>query len=548
MKELSLMYFDISTSATILLILVLLIRLCFKKGPRKFYFALWILCGIRLFVPFTIESNYSLVPPSVHMTTNMIQALPVDLSMDTTMPLYHNAAISYSLSDVLSIIWLFGCIVMITYFVVSYLSLYRKTRQSILYQDNVYLCDEIDTPFVLGVFQPKIYIPSDLNEAYYEHIIAHEKTHIQHKDYLWKFISYIILTIHWYNIFVWEAYFLFQKDIECFCDEKVVQNYQNDQKKSYLDTLLACSIHQKTFMHFTCGFSQSDVKKRVENIIHHRKPTVFILVLSVLLCVVVACLCMTQQPDTRWYPIYEEISSKFSERIEQQYNIYLRNNDELYQIQNNEDGKKEFNECIDFLKEIIVKPNAMTNDKTIESKFQIRTESHKTMIHFNEDCTLVWVESYDPSNETTIYSDMYQIKNASHIQKYFQKEPGQLCGNIFIPEGQNNLAGLKVESFELDRYEKYISVTWLNTSDHAIKVPHGYDLLKKYDDGTYKSLKHPSATMPDGEPSLLEAGERLRSTYGIENFDLPSEGHFKFVILQDNKVVGFYNFFDYIKD
>ena len=97
MKELSLMYFDISTSATILLILVLLIRLCFKKGPRKFYFALWILCGIRLFVPFTIESNYSLVPPSVHMTTNMIQALPVDLSMDTTMPLYHNAAISYSL-------------------------------------------------------------------------------------------------------------------------------------------------------------------------------------------------------------------------------------------------------------------------------------------------------------------------------------------------------------------------------------------------------------------------------------------------------------------
>ena len=236
MKELCLMYFDISTSATVLLILVLLIRLCFKNGPRKFYIALWMLCGIRLLVPFTIESHYSLVPPNVHMTTYMIQALPVDLAMDTTMTFQNNASVSYNLSDILSLIWLIGCIGMIAFFIISYLSIYRKTRQSILYQDNVYLCDEIDTPFVLGMFQPKIYIPSDLNEAYYEHIIAHENIHIKRKDYLWKLISFMILTIHWYNIFVWEGYFLFHKDIECFCDEKVVQNYQNDQKKSYLDT------------------------------------------------------------------------------------------------------------------------------------------------------------------------------------------------------------------------------------------------------------------------------------------------------------------------
>ena len=165
------------------------------------------------------------------------------------------------------------------------------------------------------------------------------------------------------------------------------------------------------------------------------------------------------------------------------------------------------------------------------------------VIHFNEDCTVMWLECFDPINNTVNNTGMYHVKNHAHIQKYFQKAPGQLTElSIFHPKGQSFFEGLKVESFELNRMEQYIAITWLNTSDHKIELPYGYNILKKSND-KYIQL-NPNINFYEEDVFVIESGKRVSCTYDISNYDLPSQGDFQFVILKGREVVGYYQFYD----
>lgn len=190
-------------------------------------------------------------------------------------------------------IWLFGAAILLTYAVFSYILLRRKTRVSLNSGDNIYICDDIDTPFILGVFLPKIYIPSLLTAEERGYVIAHERAHLKRLDNIWKPFGYILVAIHWFNPLVWAAYILVCRDIEIACDEKVVSDKSIEYKKQYAMILLSCSSPRKMVSACPLAFGEAGVKTRIRKVLNYKKPAFWLVLIAIVTCIVVAVCFMT---------------------------------------------------------------------------------------------------------------------------------------------------------------------------------------------------------------------------------------------------------------
>ncbi len=113
---------------------------------------------------------------------------------------------------------------MLGYAVYSYLRVRRQVSEAIWLRDNLWICDQVKSPFILGLFRPKIYLSSGMEEAQLPYVIAHEQAHLRRGDQWWKPLGFVLLMIHWYNPFVWVAYILFCRDLELACDESAVRD------------------------------------------------------------------------------------------------------------------------------------------------------------------------------------------------------------------------------------------------------------------------------------------------------------------------------------
>jgi hypothetical protein len=187
----------------------------------------------------------------------------------------------------LQMVWPFGLIVILAYAVFSYISIRRKTRAAIRLQgeNDAFVCDEIDTPFILGVFRPTIYLPSGLDDETVKNVLAHEKAHIKRLDHLRKQLGFLLLAVYWFNPLVWVSYALFCKDIELACDERVIRHMSLDEKKSYANSLLLCSTHKRLVLAYPLAFGEVGVGTRVKQIFNYRKPTFWLLMVLVIVCV-----------------------------------------------------------------------------------------------------------------------------------------------------------------------------------------------------------------------------------------------------------------------
>ncbi len=201
--------------------------------------------------------------------------------------------IPYSVVRAMPFVWLAGVEVLLIYALISYIRLRKRTAASINIENNVYLCDDINTPFILGAFQPKIYLPSVLGEDMREYVLAHEKAHLKRFDNIWKPLGYIILCAHWFNPFVWIFYILLCKDIEIACDERVISDKDIEYKKQYASTLLSCSANTSIISACPLAFGEVSVKERIRAVLNYKKPAFFGILAAVVLCVAVIVGFMT---------------------------------------------------------------------------------------------------------------------------------------------------------------------------------------------------------------------------------------------------------------
>ena len=135
-------------------------------------------------------------------------------------------------------VWAAGTAALFVYMLVSVLRIRRNVQESIWLEDNVWVCDRIPSPFVLGVFRPRIYLPSSVSETDRRYVIFHEKAHIKRHDTIWKPLGFLLLGVYWFNPLLWIGYSLFCKDIEHACDENVLKNAGSDIRQPYSLSLI----------------------------------------------------------------------------------------------------------------------------------------------------------------------------------------------------------------------------------------------------------------------------------------------------------------------
>ena len=314
MEAIFLKILNMSITASWLVLAIIILRLILKKAPKAISVFMWALVGIRLICPFSFESILSLIPSAETIPQDIIYSeVPVIHSGVPILNSTVNPIISENLSPevgasvnpmqivafVASVVWIVGIVAMLLYTVISYFRIHRKVREAVPYQDNTWLCDHIDTPFILGVIRPRIYLPSNMNEQDIEYVIAHEKAHLKRHDHWWKPLGFLLLTVYWFNPILWIAYILLCKDIELACDEKVIKDMGTEIKKPYSDALINCSVPRKMISACPLAFGEVGVKGRVKSVLNYKKPAFWIIVVAVVASIVVAvCFLTNPKQDT----------------------------------------------------------------------------------------------------------------------------------------------------------------------------------------------------------------------------------------------------------
>ena len=303
---------NMSISAGWLILAVLLLRLLLKKAPKWISVVLWGIVGLRLVLPFSLQSVFSLIPsaevvsPSIgyarHPEINSGVSV-IDNAVNPTLGTSLAATPMNSVNPMQivlflgGIIWTVGIAVLLLYGLISYLRLRRKVAEAIPYEKNTWLCDQVKTPFILGVFRPRIYLPSGLNEKETAYVLAHERAHLKRKDHLWKPLGFLLLTVYWFNPLVWVAYILLCRDIEAACDEKVISDMAMTEKKAYANALVSCSLQRRLILACPLAFGEVGVKERVKGVLNYKKPAFWIIVAALIACVVIAVCFLTNPKD-----------------------------------------------------------------------------------------------------------------------------------------------------------------------------------------------------------------------------------------------------------
>ncbi len=308
MESLFLKLLNMSIAATWLVIAVLLMRLIFRKAPKWTFCLLWGLVALRLVMPFSIESVLSLVPSRDTVPVEILTSEEVQIQSGFTfVDNIVNPVISDSLKPEIgastnpaqvvtfaaAIVWIMGMAAMLLYFVGSYLLLRLRLRTSVPYEKNIRQSERVQSPFVLGVFRPVIYLPFGMDGDTLKIVLAHEKAHIARRDHWWKPLGFILLSFYWFNPILWVAYVLLCRDIEAACDEKVIREMGMDYRKDYSAALLNCSVRRSSIMACPVAFGETNVKRRITDVMNYKKPAFWLIMVSIIACIVVAVCFLT---------------------------------------------------------------------------------------------------------------------------------------------------------------------------------------------------------------------------------------------------------------
>ena len=311
---------NMSMTGSVVILLVMLARLILKRAPKIYSYALWSVVLFRLLCPVAFTASVSVLnalEPEVQEaseSTSVVYFLPGEVShaSDFTFVPAENQSGTDSvkagesehthldLMVVASYVWIVGSGIMILYSAIQYIRLRLKLVGAVVYRGNVYRADYIDTPFVMGIFSPKIYLPSDVPMNERKYIIAHERHHIRRCDHIIKLLAYFSLCIHWFNPLVWAAFILAGKDMEMSCDEAVIRKMGSQIRADYSASLLRLATHKKIIAGMPLAFGEGDTKGRVMNMAKWKKPKLWVSFISLVLCASVLVACAVNPADEEY--------------------------------------------------------------------------------------------------------------------------------------------------------------------------------------------------------------------------------------------------------
>ena len=443
MADIFLKVVNMSISACWIVLAIVLLRIILKKAPKWINCLLWGIAGLRLVMPFSLESIFSLIPSAEFIPQELVHShSSVDVKGTEILNYVGNNPVSVELgiSDgslvfneitapdcpsinpllistyIASIVWIVGIIALLVYTLVSFLRLKQKIGTAVLLRDNIYQGEAVVSPFVLGIIKPKIYLPFNMSEQDMEHVIAHEQAHLRRKDHLWKPLGFLILTLHWFNPLVWLGYILLCRDIELACDEKVVKELNNEQRADYSQALLSCSVNRRMVAACPVAFGEVGVKNRVKSVLNYKKPAFWVIAVAIVLCIVLAFGFLTNPKNTSVFNSkYETGKCLYSDVVSAEKET--KTNNVVYSITSNgtvyrtfEDGTtEELGELTetdftaDALKETLNKQGEKIDLGKTKNAYEILNEDGKYVVFQKSNGTVYLVSFFSDGNIMNVF-------------------------------------------------------------------------------------------------------------------------------------------------
>lgn len=326
MEALFLKILSLSLGATYVSAAVIALRFLLKRTPRWIVCAMWGLVAIRLLCPFTLESAVSLAPSPDFRPVPLISANQPEAPAQTPRPSAAQPAPAgavlaptespaqvpasapaeipeesqiptQSRIALFARVWLLGVAGMLGYLIFSTLRLRRRVGVSIPMAENVRCSESVDTPFVLGLFRPTIYLPASVSPEDIPYVLAHERTHIRRRDHWWKPLGFVLLSVYWFNPVLWLAYVLLCRDIEAACDERVIRDMAAEGRRAYSTALLHCSMSRDAIAACPLAFGETGVKERIRAVASYKKPAFWTILAGIVLGIVIG-VCFLTSPET----------------------------------------------------------------------------------------------------------------------------------------------------------------------------------------------------------------------------------------------------------
>lgn len=340
---------NMSSMAIWLILAVVVVRFLCRKATKNLCYFLWALVGIRLLCPFTIESPWSLIPTETSYekfvdaknsmkeelgigytgsTSNVEETIKTEYeslqeTLEQNLEALEGETQGLRPIEIVTIIWFAGVVLILGYTAISFFLLKRKVAVSVRKGEGIWICDAIASPFVLGIFKPRVYLPSNVEEEQIGYIMAHEKSHLKWHDNIWKPVGLIILAIHWFNPLVWLAYSLLCRDIELACDERVVKTMDEEEKRNYIKSLLICSSPRQFAGIASVAFGEISIRKRVKGVLNYKKASFWRVLVSSAVCLTVVVGFMTNPKGQEFIAeVEQEIKDELKEMRKEKVVIY----------------------------------------------------------------------------------------------------------------------------------------------------------------------------------------------------------------------------------
>lgn len=463
--------------------------------------------------------------------------------------------VSSNFAKIAFAVWAIGFFLMFEYSVVSYILLKKRVSMSIPCGDKVRKGEGVDSPFIFGLFRPRIYIPFGLSQRTEECVIAHERAHLKRRDYLVKPFAFFILSVHWFNPLVWLAYILLCRDIEYACDEKVVDGLDPDERKAYALALLECAVAHRRITACPVAFGETGVKERVKNTMKYKKPAFWIIVICVIVCITVAVLFLTtgvsesdnsdtssdvsdtssETSDNAENGVYAQVDSFINEgKFEEAYKLLLTVKSE----QKARDMLKDFLVVFETESQYGRGNNGTSLIDEIKSEYDEKGNLIKvTDFGHNRDIQTVTQMSYDKDNNLLTKDIYYSGAETPKISiKYTYDENGWLVKELRADRSENGINYDEMLEYVYDshgnvvekRTTNYFGFATVDVVKYVLKYDENGRLIEKYNEEepeyvTYYSYYDDGTLKKEWSDGWLEEydenGNIVKSDLGDEKDD-----------------------------
>ena len=339
-----------SAQVSVLVCLILVVQALLRwRMARRWHYALWFLLLVRMIMPWAPESRLSVFNlfPRTQQRSVMLDRDDLASARTITAPLIISSSGAPSAGEVFTatpdvpnrtwnwpavrqlvlysktvpMIWLIGVVVLVAYGLSDSLALSLTVRREPTLTDakvldllercrrqmrvrtvlSITQSSRVKSPSLFGFIRPRLLLPQStvetLDHDELRYVFLHELAHLKRRDIAVNLVAAALQAVHWFNPFIWYAFYRMRADREIACDSLVLSRTEADEARHYGRTMVHMleRFSQPRRMPTVVGIleDRSVLKRRITMIAQFKKSPYRWSALAVAVLTVLACVALT---------------------------------------------------------------------------------------------------------------------------------------------------------------------------------------------------------------------------------------------------------------